>query len=96
MQKIGPYKTYTLEEVLEKPMKSKGFRESYLKEVARLELIHHIMTARKNKKLTQGNLAKKAGMPQSVIARIESGKRGITLNTLLIIAHALGKKIELI
>lgn len=96
MKKIGPYKTYTLDEVVKELSKKKGFREGYQKEIARLDLIHYMHTVRTKNKMTQGDLAKKAGMPQSVIARIESGKKGITLDTLITIAHALGKKVGLI
>ena len=41
-------------------------------------------------------MADRAGMPQSVIARIESGTRGMSLDTLGKIAIVLGKKIELV
>jgi DNA-binding XRE family transcriptional regulator len=96
MKKIGPYKTYTLDEVIKTLSRRKGFIQGYEKEVIRLNLIHHIHTVRTKEKMTQGDLAKKAGMPQSVIARIESGKKGINLDTLITIAHALGKKVQLI
>jgi predicted transcriptional regulator len=45
--------------------------------------------------MSQVDLATKAVMPQSVIARIESGKHSFTFGTLDKIAHVLGKKIEL-
>ncbi|MBI4155932.1 MAG: helix-turn-helix transcriptional regulator [Candidatus Zambryskibacteria bacterium] len=93
MKKIHGFKTYTLEEVLKEPMKNKKFRIGYEKEVARLNLVHQIKTARLAKKYTQEKLAKKADMPQSVIARIESGKRGMSFETISRIASALGKEI---
>ncbi len=84
------------EDVLEKHKKRKGLKEGYEKEVARLEMIHQLKQARLSKKMTQKNLAKKADMPQSVIARIESGKRGLSFATISKIAIALDKKIELV
>ncbi|KKR32279.1 MAG: hypothetical protein UT65_C0004G0010 [Parcubacteria group bacterium GW2011_GWF2_39_8b] len=95
MKKINGFKTYTLEEVLKEPMKNKKFRIGYEKEVARLSLIHQIKAARLAKKYTQETLAKKADMPQSVIARLESGRSGMSFETLSRIASALGKQIKL-
>lgn len=96
MKIIKGYKFYTLEEVLKERMKIKGFREGYEKEVARLNMIHQIKQARLSKKMTQKNLAKKADMPQSVIARLESGKQGLSFATISKIATALDKKIQLV
>jgi len=96
MKKIAGHKFYTFEEVLKKQMKIKGFKEGYDKEVARLEMIHQIKQARLAKSMTQEKLAKRADMPQSVIARIESGKRGLSFATISKIAGALDKKIELV
>jgi len=96
MKKIAGHKVYTFDEVLKKLTRQKGFKEGYQKEVARLNMIHQIKQARLSKKMTQEKLAKKADMPQSVIARIESGKRGLSFSTISRIASALGKKIELV
>lgn len=94
--KIKGIKFVTFEEMLKKQMKIKGFKEGYEKEVARLDMIHQIKQARLSKKMTQQGLAKKADMPQSVIARLESGKQGLSFSTISRIATALGKKIELV
>lgn len=48
-----------------------------------------LMKIRYQKKLSQAELADRAGMPQSTIARIESGKANPSLNTLLKIAKSL-------
>ena len=96
MKKIAGHTWYTLDEVFAKDLKSKTFRDNVAKEVARLELLHEMRVARNKKRMTQATLAKKAGMPQSVIARIESGRKGITLDTLIRIGAALGKKVQLV
>ena len=75
---------------------SKSFRKAYYEEVARLQLARQISTARKEKKMTQKAVAEKANMPQSVIARIESGTHSVSMDTVGRIAHALGKKIQLV
>ena len=51
--------------------------------------------ARKAKKMTQAAVAKKAAMPQSVIARLESGDHSVSVETLRRVAHALGKRVEI-
>lgn len=96
MKTINGIKVVSFEEMLKKQLKIKGFKEGYEKEVARLDMIHQIKQARLKKKMTQEGLAKKAGMPQSVIARLESGRQGLSFATISQIATALGKKIELV
>ncbi len=96
MKTINGIKTVSFGEMLKKQMKIKGFKEDYQKEVARLDMIHQIKQARLKKRMTQEGLAKKAGMPQSVIARLESGRQGLSFATISQIATALGKKIELV
>lgn len=96
MKTIAGHKFYTFEEVLKKQMKIKGFKEGYEKEVARLNMIHQLRQARLSKKMTQKTLAKKADMSQSVIARLESGKQGLSFTTISKIATALDKRIELV
>lgn len=43
--------------------------------------------------MKQLELAGKLKTSQSVIARIENGKQNLTLKTLIVIAHVLGKKL---
>lgn len=93
---IKGLKFVTFEEVLKKQMKIKGFKEGYEKEVNRLNLVYQIKQVRLAKKMTQKKLAKKADMPQSVIARLESGKQGLSFSTISKIATALDKKIQLV
>ena len=77
-------------------MKSKAFRKAYAEEKARLDLAYAIRTSREAKKMTQAAVAHKANMPQSVIARLESGTHSVSVDTLNKVAHALGKQVELI
>lgn len=94
--KIKGLKFVVFEDMLKKQMKIKGFKEDYEKEVTRLNMIHQIKQARLSKKMTQEKLAKKADMPQSVIARLESGRQGLTFATISKLATALGKQIQLV
>lgn len=60
-----------------------------------LALALQVAKERQRKGLTQAQLAKKAKMPQSQLARIESGNNNVTVATLSKIANALGKKLQI-
>lgn len=89
-------KWYTVDQVFKKARKSKDFQKAYKEEMARLKLAHAIRLSRESKKLTQAAVARKIAMPQSVIARLESGTHSVSVDTLSKVAHALGKQIELV
>lgn len=93
MKKITTAKT--LKQVLSKELKSPKFKEAYSEEIFRLKIASEIKSLRIQKKLTQETFAKKVQMPQSVVARIESGKHSISLGTLNRVAQALGKRVQL-
>lgn len=88
---------HTHEEVFGKLRdQSKEYQRAYKEEIARLNLVRQIRELRLAKKLTQKTVAKRANMPQSVVARLESGEHSFSLDTLQRIAHVFGKKIELV
>lgn len=89
-------KTKTLKQVLDKALKSSEFKDAYNEEIFRLKIATEIKNLRIQKRLTQETFAEKANMPQSVVARIESGKHSISLITLNRVANALGKQIQLV
>jgi DNA-binding XRE family transcriptional regulator len=89
-------KLKTFDQVFKKSFQSKEFQHAYNEELARFELANQIREIRMKQQLTQKTLAEKAKMPQSVIARIESGKNGISLDTLNRIASVFGKRVELV
>ncbi len=86
----------SFEQVLERASKTKGFKAAYSEELQRLRIAKQIRELRTAQNFTQLNIAKKTGMPQSVIARLESGEHSISLDTLNRVAHALGKEVELV
>ncbi len=59
-------------------------------------IIDSLIEQRRNKGMTQKNLAKAAGLTQSVIARLESKKATPQLDTLLKVASALGCDIAVV
>lgn len=96
MKTINGLKFNTSDEVFGKLLESKKNREVFDVEVARLRLIRQIRELRLSKKWTQRNFAMKVGMPQSVIARLETGRHNFSMSTLYQIAGAFGKKVVLI
>ena len=73
------------------------FAEHYQREQAINEIACMVVKARKDKRLTQAELAKKIGTTQSVVSMTESGKSSFvpSLDTLLKIAHALQMSLKL-
>ena len=85
----------TLNAALAKELKDAQFREVWEKPTGDpyLDTAFAIIKARKEKNLTQAQLAQKAGKTQQVIARLESlAYKGYSLKTLAKLAKALGKK----
>ena len=95
MKKIGPYKFYNFNEVFGRALKSEKNRKVFNEEVVRLKMARQIRAMRLARKFTQKILAEKAKMPQSVIARLESGEHSFSLGTLHRVARVFGKEIML-
>ena len=73
-----------------KLLKDKAVKAEYEKLQPEYELAQSIMEQRLKKKMTQLDVAKKTGMPQSSVARIEGLTHGLPrLSTLKKIAQAL-------
>jgi len=88
---------YTTEEVFGKLKDhSKECQRAYKEEVTRLNLVRQIRELRLAKKLTQKAVAKRANMPQSVVARLESGEHSFSLDTLQRIAYVFNKEVHLV
>ena len=87
---------YSYKDVFGKAAKTNAFKEGYREETQRIKLARKIREIRVEKKLTQEAVAQRANMPQSVIARLESGEHSISLDTLNKVATALGKHVELV
>jgi predicted transcriptional regulator len=87
-------KKITYEEHVKELLKNKKVREEYEKLLPEYELARSIIEQRMKKKMTQEEVAKKAGMPQSTISRIEGLTHGLPkISTLKKIANALDAKV---
>ena len=78
---------------LYKFQKNKEYKKLLKEEKEMLDIAVQISVARKKRKITQVQLAKRVGMPQSQIARIESGNHNVTIGTLNRVASALNLKV---
>ena len=65
-------------------------------EQERQRIGQHIAQLRKEKGMTQQDLADRVEMQRSHIARIEAGRYSVGLDTLTAIAQALGKRLALV
>jgi transcriptional regulator with XRE-family HTH domain len=75
-------------------LKDKGVRREYENLLPEYELARSIIEQRIRNKMTQEDVAKKAGMPQSTISRIEGLTHGLpNLSTLKKIAQALDAQV---
>lgn len=95
IQKGTRYQFKTFNEVFSTVAKDIRFKQAYSEEMTRLRLAQEIRALRTKKHMTQEIVAQRAGMPQSIIARIESGGRSVSVDTLGRIAYALGKQVRL-
>ena len=95
MKKQKELKFHSFKQVFKKSSNSKIFQKTYNEELVRLRLARQIKELRLKGSLTQGAVAKKAHMPQSVVARIESGNHSFSLGTLNRIAEVFDKEVQL-
>ena len=89
------YSGGTFNEIYEKYASDPKVKKSLEKEAERLETSIALMKLREQEGLSQRELAKKVGKPQSTIARIESGSMNVTFDTLMDIVSALDKKMTI-
>lgn len=86
---MKPYKQHRKE-----LLKDKRVKEEYEKLLPEYELAKSMIEQRLKKKMTQKDVAKKTGMPQSTISRIEGLTHGLPkLSALKKIADALDAKL---
>ena|SRR3990170_7764988 len=82
------------EEVKNKLMSSKKYRETYEKMKPQYELANSLIRIRLKKRISQKTLAEKIGTKQPVISRLENMSSKPTLSLLTKISHALNVKLR--
>ena len=93
---VGKYKFIPLNKVINKKLKGVKFHKSFSEELGSLKLAHQVKILRQERKMTQKDVATKAEMTQSVIARIESGTHSFSITTLHKIARVFDKEVGLV
>ena len=90
-------KAFTLNNMINEQLEEQEFAAEYNRELLINAIAKVVVKLRKNKKLTQSQLADKLGTSQSVIARLESGNdsRIPSLDMLARIANATQTKISI-
>lgn len=95
-KKTLPKNFSSLNKIIERRLKNREFRKSFSEEMSKLQLAHDIKMLRRKRKMTQKDVAVEANMPQSVIARMESGTHSFSIATLHKVARVFDKQIALV
>ena len=82
----------TLKALKRELLKSPGVQAAYEAQSTEFSIVHELIAARIRAGLTQHQLAERMGTTQSVIARLEGGKRTPSMSTVQRYAQAAGCK----
>ncbi|MFH1258373.1 MAG: helix-turn-helix transcriptional regulator [Elusimicrobiota bacterium] len=80
---------------LKEKLKNPKIKESYNEEDLYSRIAIQIAVLREKKHITQQELAKRVHTTQNVISKIESGDSNVTFRSILRIASAFNKRVEL-
>jgi len=87
-------KAVDFQEYLAEKFKNPKFRKYYDEYGKQLEIAYQILQLRKQKRISQSELAKKIGTKQSNIARMEAGEQNFSIDTLQKIAQVFNKDLK--
>ncbi len=85
----------SMENLRERLFQDEEFKKEYEKLEPRYELVSLIIKTRLEQNLTQEELARRIGTKKSNISRLESGKYNPSLDFIIKVAEAFGKKVKL-
>ena len=86
----------THDEVLKEFLKDEEFRKGYEQELDKLRIAHALIKLRERRGLTQAALARRMGVSQPFIAKLESGQaKNYNLETLAKVAFALNSNLKI-
>jgi DNA-binding XRE family transcriptional regulator len=88
-------KRVTVDDWLKEELRDEGFRLRWNEREAAYKVAGELIRLRKKQGLSQTEVARRAGMKQPAIARLESGAVKPTLDTIQRVAHALGREVEI-
>ena len=87
-------KRVTVGDWLKEEMRDEEFRLLWREREAAYKVARELIRLRKKQGLSQSEVARRAGLKQPAIARLESGAVKPTLDTIQRVAHALGREVE--
>jgi len=88
-------KAVDFQEYLAEQLKDPEFKRYYNEHGEQLKIAYQILQLRKNKKMTQVELARKIGTKQSNVARMEAGQQNFTIEILQKIAMVFECKLKI-
>ena len=88
-------KQTTFNELLKKELRNKEFKQAWDNLEPEFQLVNTILTARKERSLTQKELSELTGITQADISKIENGSANPSLATLKRLAKGLGKELRI-
>ena len=91
-----PFKKFNVGELLNEELKDESFKSSYEQVRKEYELIEAIVRIRKEKRISQIELAQRTRVSQQAISRLENEKHIPKIDTLMKIVDGLGMKLTLI
>jgi len=89
-KKVVDFQVYLAEK-----LKNQKFRKYYDEYGKQLEIAYQILKLRKQKGISQAELAKKIGTKQSNVARMETGQQNFTTDTLQKIASVFKRDLKI-
>ena len=95
MPKSTPQKAIDFREYLSQRLKNHGFKKHYNEYGKQLEIAYQILQLRKQKRMSQAELARKIGTKQSNVARLEAGQQNLTTETLQKIASVFDRDLKI-
>ena len=84
----------TLDEYIDAQLNDPEFAQAWADSEDEYNLRLALINARQNCGMTQADLARKTGMKQNAISRIETGDTNPTLGTLHRLAQGMGKRLK--
>jgi DNA-binding XRE family transcriptional regulator len=93
LEKVHGVTLINFSRIIEDKMKNPKFARMVELEKKKLEVSLAISDLRRKKKISQAELAKRIGVKQSAVGRIEAGEQNLTIDTLQKIASALNKEL---
>ena len=85
----------TFDDMLSNQLKDEEFRKEYEAIQPEMDVIRAIVNARTSQNLTQNELAKRTGINQADISKLENGTRNPSINLLKRLAEGMGMNLKI-